>query len=159
MKFEDALAVVLKHEGGYVNHPDDPGGETNYGVTARVARASGYTGPMREIPMDVVRAIYREKYWEAARCDELPEPLRLPVFDAAVNSGVSRSIQWLQKALGVTADGVLGPKTMAAAQAADAAGAARSMCYERLEFLVQLNHFSTFGRGWLRRVLDILRRI
>ena len=160
MNFEQALEIVLKHEGGYVNHPDDPGGETNFGITIAVARdAGGYTGPMRDIPMDVVRRIYRRSYWDATRCDELPAAMRLPVFDAAVNSGVRRSIQWMQTAVFANADGIFGPRTLAAVQAADSRQAAREMCFQRLSFLAGLNHFGTFGRGWVRRVVDILRRI
>lgn len=160
MTFDEALQIVLKHEGGYVWHKDDPGGETNFGITVKVARdAGGYTGPMKDIPMDVVRRIYRTSYWDATRCSEIQPELRLAVFDAAVNSGVRRSIQWLQTAVGANADGIFGPRTLLAVASADPRKAARDMCYERLSFLVQLNHFNTFGRGWVRRVLDILRRV
>lgn len=159
MKFEQALEIVLKHEGGYVNHPSDPGGETNMGITVRVAREHGYTGDMRAIPMSVVAAIYRRSYWDATRCNELPPELRLAVFDAAVNSGVRRSIQWLQSAVGANTDGVFGPRTLAAVAGTDPRKAARDMCYARLSFLASLNHFGTFGRGWVRRVVDILRSV
>lgn len=159
MNFEQALQIVLKHEGGFVDHPADPGGRTNFGITERVARAAGYQGDMRHIPMDVVRRIYRRDYWDAVRADELPSALRLPVFDAAVNSGVRRSIQWLQMAVGATSDGIFGPRTLAATQAADARRAAFDVCFIRLEFLSGLQHFNSFGRGWIRRVVDILRRV
>ena len=159
MTFDQALEIVLKHEGGYVNHPSDPGGETNFGITKRVAEANGYHGDMRQIPMEMVRDIYRKDFWDAARCNEIQPELRLAVFDAAVNSGVRRSVQWLQTAVGANADGAFGPRTLAAVAASDPRKAARDMCYERLSFLVQLNHFNAFGRGWVRRVLDILRRV
>ena len=159
MTFDQALEVVLKHEGGYLNHPSDPGGETNFGITVKVARDAGYAGPMKDIPMDVVRRIYRTNYWDATRCSEIQPELRLAVFDAAVNSGVRRSIQWLQTSVGATADGIFGPRTLSAVAARDPRATARDLCYERLGFLAQLNHFNTFGRGWVRRVLDILRRV
>jgi len=159
MNFDQAFEVVLKHEGGYVNHPNDPGGETNFGITKRVAVSNGYTGDMKDIPMDVVRNIYRKDYWMPTRCAELPADLRLAVFDAAVNSGVRRSIQWLQASVGANTDGIFGPRTMAAVEASDPVKTARTMCYERLTFLISLNHFNSFGRGWVRRVLDILRRL
>jgi lysozyme family protein len=159
VNFDQALDIILKHEGGYVNHPNDPGGETNYGITKRVAVANGYMDDMESIPMEIVRKIYLTDYWIACRCDELPAPMRLPVFDAAVNSGTRRSIQWLQAALGVTSDGVIGPKTIAAATQSDHVKTARNACFERLTFLTTLNHFATFGRGWTRRVIDILRAL
>lgn len=157
MNFEQALEIVLKHEGGYVNHPSDPGGETNFGITQRVARMNGYTGDMRAIPMSVVRDIYRKDFWSAVRADELPEPLRLPVFDAAVNSGPPRAIRWLQTSVGATADGAFGPRTMAAVKAHDARQVALRLCAARLDFLAGLSHFNSFGRGWVRRVVDIMR--
>lgn len=159
MNFEQALEIVLKHEGGYIWHKDDPGGETNFGITVKVAREHGYMGDMKAIPMTTVAEIYRKSYWDATRCNELQPELRLAVFDAAVNSGARRSIQWLQAAVGATADGVFGPRTLAAVAGTDPRKAARDMCYERLGFLASLNHFGTFGRGWVRRVLDILRRV
>lgn len=155
MEFEQALTHVLRHEGGYVDHPSDPGGQTNFGVTIAVARAHGYTGPMRDIPMSVVRDIYRRSYWNAARCDDLPASVRLIHFDSAVNSGVSRAARWLQTAAGVTADGVIGPITL---RAATAAGPGLAMRYAsvRLSFLAGLGTFGTFGRGWTRRVADVI---
>lgn len=159
MNFETALGIVLKHEGGYVNHPSDPGGETNFGITARVAKANGYHGSMRDIPMSVVRDIYRKDFWTAVRADELPEALRLPVFDAAVNSGPRRAVEWLQQAVGATPDGSLGSRTMMAARAVDPRDAARRVCTIRLNFLAGLRHFNAFGAGWVRRVLDVMDRI
>jgi lysozyme family protein len=157
MNFDQALEIVLKHEGGYVNHPNDPGGETNFGITQRVARMNGYTGEMREIPMNVVRDIYRKDFWNAVRAEELPDALRLPVFDAAVNSGPRRAIQWLQTSVGANADGIFGPRTLLAVKTHPAQQTALRMCAARLDFLAGLNHFNTFGRGWVRRVVDIMR--
>jgi lysozyme family protein len=117
MDFETALAFVLQWEGGYVDDPRDPGGATHYGITQRTARACGYAGRLRDIPMSEVRRIYRERFWEACRCDALPTfGLRLTVFDAAVHSGPARSIGWLQEAAGVKSDRVFGEQTLRAVQ-------------------------------------------
>jgi lysozyme family protein len=159
MNFDTAIEIVLKHEGGFVNHPSDPGGATNFGITERVARQHGYLGQMQDIPMQLVRNIYRKDYWNACRCDDLPGALRLPVFDFAVNSGVSRAIRTLQTVLGVTADGVFGPRTLDALQQVDSRRLAYHLCLSRLDFLTALGHFSTFARGWVRRVTDIMRHI
>ena len=112
MTFDEAFDILMEHEGGYSNHPSDPGGETMWGVTKRVALQEGYLGEMRLLPKETAKAIYKKKYWDAVHADELPEPIRYTVFDAAVNSGPKRAIQWLQQALGVGEDGVVGPVTV-----------------------------------------------
>jgi lysozyme family protein len=157
MRFEDALNRLLQHEGGYVDHPSDPGGETNFGITVAVAREYGYTGPMRDIPIDTVAGIYRQLYWNRVRADDLPAALRYPLFDAAVNSGVDQAVSWLQRALGVPVDGVIGRQTIDAALAADPAAVAARLCGLRLAMLSRLRHFEQFGRGWVRRVAAILK--
>ena len=118
MNFDTAFQQVLKHEGGYVHHPMDPGAATNMGITEAVARRVGYKGAMQDLPVDLAKRIYLEEYWTPVRADELPPAVRYAVFDAAVNSGVRQSVLWLQRALGVLDDGVLGPRTLAAANAA-----------------------------------------
>lgn len=155
--FEKALQLVLRHEGGYVNHPQDPGGETNYGITKRVAVAAGYDGDMRSIPMDLVCQIYRERYWDKVRGDALPWPVAIVTFDAAVNSGVHRSATWLQRACGAGVDGVIGPATLSAVAARNPREIARDACDMRLEFLQSLKTWPTFGRGWSRRVQETLQ--
>jgi lysozyme family protein len=156
MNFDAALQLVLKHEGGYVNHPEDPGGETNMGITVAVARAAGYTGPMVSLPMDVVRQIYLDRYWKVVQADDLPPAARYAVFDAAVNSGPRQAVVWLQRALGVADDGVIGPRTLAAANAANPEVLRARMVAQRLRFLTGLRTFGTFGAGWVRRCADIL---
>lgn len=156
MDFDTAFTKLLGHEGGYVNDPQDPGGETNWGVTVAVARAHGYTGPMRELPAATAKAIYRKLYWDAVRADELPPALRYPVFDAAVNSGVSQSVKWLQRAVGTADDGRIGPQTLAAARAAQPDFAARRMLGQRLRFMAGLKTWPRFSGGWARRVADLL---
>ncbi len=156
MNFDDAFHKLLGHEGGYVNHPNDPGGETNWGVTVAVARANGYTGPMKDMPVDVAKAVYRKQYWDAIRADELPPALRYAVFDAAVNSGNGQAIKWLQRAVGVEDDGRIGPATLTAARAAAPDFALRRMLALRLRFMTDLKVWPSFARGWSRRIADLL---
>lgn len=100
-------------------------------------------------------AIYRKKYWTGSRCDDLPSGVDYCVFDGSVNSGVSQSAKWLQRALGVTADGHIGDHTLLAAKDADHADLVRSICDQRMKFLRSLKTFGTFGKGWTRRVNDV----
>jgi lysozyme family protein len=153
-----ALSIVLEHEGGYVNNPKDPGGETNYGITRSTARAHGYTGNMRAIPMQTVRRIYEQSYWSAVRGDELPTGVDLAVFDFAVNSGPTRSIQFLQTILGVRTDGRIGPVTLNAVNAFDPFRICSQLCDNRLTWLATLKTWPHFKNGWTRRVLDIKKR-
>ena len=156
MNFDAAFAAILKHEGGYVHHPSDPGGATNMGITEAVARKTGYKGTMQDLPVDLAKRIYLEEYWKPMRADELPPAVRYAVFDAAVNSGVRQSTLWLQRALGVADDGSLGPKTVAAANATNPDALRARIVSQRLRFLTDLNTFAAFGRGWTRRCCDIL---
>lgn len=159
MNFDEAFHKLLGHEGGYVDHPDDPGGETNWGITVKVARLNGYTGPMKDMPVDVAKAIYRKDYWITTRCEELPGPLRYPVFDAAVNSGVRQSILWLQRAAGVqgaAVDGVFGPRTMLAVKQQTPEALVRKLLAQRLKFMTDLKTWPSFGRGWARRIADLM---
>lgn len=155
MNFSEALQHVLKHEGGYIDHPDDPGGETNFGITVAVARENGYLGDMRTIPMSVVESIYKRKYWDKVRADEMPESVRFALFDYAVNSGPGAAIRALQRVLGVSDDGVIGPMTLNAAQAQSAGLGSRLNGY-RLKFMTELRIWPTFGKGWARRIADNL---
>lgn len=155
MDFDAAFDRLLGHEGGYSNHPADPGMETMWGVTARVARADGYTGPMRDLPRDRAKTIYRRLYWNAVQADQLPAALRFDVFDAAVNSGPGQAAKWLQQAVGATPDGIIGAQTIAAARGADAGAAAR-FNGARLRFMTDLATWKDFGRGWARRIASNL---
>lgn len=156
MTFDEAFDVLLRFEGGYSDHAADPGLRTRYGITEAVARAHGYGGDMRDLPLDVAKVIYRTDYWQAVRADDLPEALRYAVFDGAVNSGVGQSVRWLQRAAGVADDGVIGPVTLAAVRAGDADRIRARMLGERLRFLANLSTWGSFGRGWSRRVADVL---
>lgn len=150
--FEKALAFVMKHEGGYVDHPDDPGGKTKYGITEATARLYGYKGDMRDLSPDQATEIYRKGYWLPVFDQFAYEPA-LCLFDAAVNSGVPRSVRWLQEAVGVQVDGALGPKTLAAALRRDPKHLALALSIVRLRFLTGLPTFDSFGRGWTRRII------
>jgi lysozyme family protein len=155
--FERALAAVLKHEGGYSNHPKDPGGATNFGVTQRVYdawRKNNGKEPrsVREIEKAEVDAVYWGQYWIMVRGDQLPDGLDYATFDFAVNSGPSKAIKELQAVLGVKVDGIPGNVTIAAAQAADPVKTTDALCDRRMAFLRGLSTYSTFGRGWSTRV-------
>lgn len=155
MNFDQAFDRLIGHEGGYVNDPRDPGGETNHGVTKRVAAENGYTGSMRDFTRNAAKAIYRKQYWDAVKADQLPDDVRFHVFDAAVNSGVGQAARWLQRAVGVTDDGAIGPKTIAAALMAGPMLAAR-YSGARLKFMADLPTWPSFGRGWARRIASNL---
>lgn len=155
MNIERALAILLRHEGGYVDHPSDPGGATNHGITERVARQHGYAGHMRDLPLSVATDIYRKSYWAPIKADQLPTALRFHVFDAAVNSGVSQAVKWLQQCAGVTADGVIGPVTLAAAAKVSPA----KYSAVRLRFMTGLDGWLSFGKGWARRIADNLELV
>lgn len=156
MDFDTAFTQLLGHEGSYSNHPSDPGGETMWGIIKTVAVENGYNGPMRDMPVDVAKAIYRKQYWVPAKCDQLPPILRYPVFDAAVNSGVGQAAKWLQRAARVDVDGVIGPKTLAAVALMDPNLLYRRIMGQRLRLMTDLKHWDAFGKGWARRVAALL---
>lgn len=156
MNFDTAIKHVLLAEGGYSDHPSDPGGKTMYGITEAVARRAGYRGDMRELPLDLAKRIYREEYWNAVRADELPAGIRHVMFDAAVNSGPPQAIKWLQRAVGVADDGVLGPKTLAAVGALSADSVRMKLIAQRLRFMSSLSNWPAFGRGWVKRMCDLM---
>lgn len=160
--FEACLPLLLAHEGAFVEHPDDPGGATKFGVTARTLARYRGTRVTREAVMALTReeagAVYRMLYWDAISGDQLPAGIDYAVFDAAVNSGVRQATLWLQRSLGVTADGVIGPVTLAAAQKADPEIVIAAICDKRLIFLQRLKTWSVFGSGWSKRISDVRLR-
>lgn len=156
MNFEQSFNQLMRFEGGFSDHPQDTGGPTNYGITEHVARAHGYIGDMRDMPIESAKKIYQRLYWDACRCDDLPAEVRYDVFDAAVNSGPAQSIKWLQRALGVPDDGVMGRVTIAAAN--EAKGSSRKFNGQRLMMMTTLGNWPTFGKGWARRIADNLMR-
>jgi lysozyme family protein len=156
MNFATAFEKLLGHEGGYANHPADPGGETMWGVTKKVAVENGYTGDMKSMPQSVAMAIYKSKYWDAVQAENLPADLRYIVFDAAVNSGAVQAAKWLQRACGAKDDGVIGPQTIKAANALSTDGIKRKMLAQRLRFMATLSNWPAFSRGWANRIADLL---
>lgn len=157
--FDAALACVLRHEGGYVDHPLDPGGATNRGVTrATLAGVRGRPVSKAEVmalSLGETAGIYRRLYWAAVQGDDLPGGVDLAVFDLAVNSGPRRAALILQKAVAATEDGAIGPLTLAACRMSPAEAIVEKVSDLRLGFLARLPTWATFGRGWRRRVEDV----
>jgi len=153
--FEECVARLLEHEGGYVDHPDDPGGETNLGVTRAVYEQyvgrQVMDGEMEGLTHDDVHPIYKENYWDRVRGDDLPSGVDWAVFDWGVNSGTSRAAKALQRIIGVEQDGGIGPMTLQAVASIEPADIIDQMHYMREGFYRSLSTFDTFGRGWLRR--------
>ena len=157
--FDEALKAILHHEGGFVNHPKDPGGMTNLGVTKKVWEE--WVGhevdekAMRGLTPEIVGPMYKVKYWDKVKGDDLPAGVDYVVFDAAVNSGPGRAAKWLQACVGVDPDGGIGPKTLAAVNAFDASQLVEDYAKRRLSFLMDLETWDTFGKGWGRRVAEV----
>lgn len=157
--FDACFDLMIKHEGGFVNHPKDPGGMTNLGVTKRVWEE--YTGKtateaeMRSLTKDKVKPLYRKNYWDKVRGDDLPKGVDYAVFDFAVNSGPGRSARTLQRVLEVKQDGEIGPKTLAKVFDANPRELVQDICEQRMRFLQSLPTWATFGRGWKRRVEEV----
>lgn len=162
--FDRALSEVLRHEGGFSNHPADPGGATNLGITIGTARRLGIDVDgdgdtdildIKRLRIEDAAKVYRAEYWNKIDGDYLPSGVDFAVFDFAVNSGVSRASRFLQQQLGVTVDGIIGPKTVEAAQRIDPAIVINGLCDRRMAFLRGLKTFGTFGKGWTRRVTEV----
>jgi len=156
MNFLTAFEKLLKHEGGFSDHSADPGGKTRYGVTEAVALEAGFRGDMRELPLDLAQRIYKDKYWDAMQAEALPADVRYIVFDGAVNSGITQSAKWLQRACGVKDDGVVGPATIRAANSLASDGLKRRILGQRLRFMATLPNWPAFSRGWVNRIADLL---
>ena len=153
--FDKSLKMILHHEGGYVNHPRDPGGETNLGVTKRVYEEWGGTKDMRDLTQEDVAPIYEKNYWGRAKCDHLPSGLDLAVFDWAVNSGVGRAAKKLQTMICTEADGGIGPNTLKTLdeyiEHHGIEETLRNYKAIRQKFYESLSTFDTFGKGWTKR--------
>ena len=159
--FPRSLELVLKSEGGFVNHPSDPGGMTNLGVTKKAWQL--YVGWRREIDEaemrgltpEIVAPFYKTRYWDACKCDQLPLGIDYAVFDFAVNAGVSRASKTMQTALGTAADGIVGPATIGVAVNADPDEFLEKFSAAKEQFYRNLPTFEHFGKGWLRRVAEV----
>jgi lysozyme family protein len=152
-QFAKVIDRVLAHEGGYINHSSDPGGETNWGIS----KLAYPKLDIKNLTRVQAIAIYRRDYWDRVYGDNLPAAAGFQVFDAAVNHGVGRAIQWLQEAVGAAPDGVIGPATLGAINRTSAADMVLRFNALRLEFYANLNTFKDFGKGWTRRVAGNLR--
>ena len=153
------FALVLKNEGGYVDNPADPGGATNLGCTKDTWEAwVGHPVTKDDIkaltPNDVM-PLYKAKYWDTIKGDDLPEGVDYAVFDFAINSGPSRAAKALQSVLSVTVDGQIGSATLRALETANPREVATAVCEARLAFLQSLPTYGTFGKGWSRRVAEV----
>ena len=156
--FDKCLAVTLAHEGGYSDHKSDPGGATMKGITLTTYRQyypDASKADLRAISDKDVERIYRVGYWGPIRGEELPAGVDLAVFDYGVNSGPSRAAKALQASVGAAVDGKVGPQTVTAADKRDPVATVKDVCARRMSFLKGLSTFSTFGKGWSRRVADV----
>ena len=157
------LAQILKHEGGYADHPADPGGATNMGITHKTLARWRGVEPWWDLPKAEVAAltrteasaIYKALYWERCKAGALPAGVDLAVFDYAVNSGPDRAVKTLQALVGVVRDGFVGPLTLAAVAKRDPRALIEAICDQRMGFLKRLAHWASFGRGWTSRVAEI----
>jgi lysozyme family protein len=151
--FKECLDLVLKSEGGWVNHKDDPGGETNLGVTKRVWEE--YVGhpvkTMKDLTKDDVAPMYELKYWRPCYCEVLPRGLDFVVFSMGVNAGPGRSIKLLQQSIGCVPDGVIGPKTRELISSSNSANLIAKFSETRREYYRALKTFPIFGKGWISR--------
>jgi len=161
--YDKCLELILHHEGGYVNHPSDPGGETNMGVTKRVyeewcMKNDLHTKDMKELTFEDVAPIYRKNYWDRIRGDSLPSGLDLCIFDFGVNAGVGRAAKFIQSIIGTTVDGGIGPMTLGSIEAYIQIEGIEATIdkyqNDRQEYYESLSTFETFGKGWTRRVQE-----
>jgi lysozyme family protein len=152
--FQECLDLVLKSEGGWVNHPSDPGGETNLGVTKAVWEE--YVGhpvkTMKDLTKDDVAPMYALKYWRPCYCEVLPRGFDFVVFSMGVNAGPGRSVKLLQQSIGCVPDGVIGPRTRELISASNSANLIAKFSETRREYYRSLKTFPIFGKGWLARV-------
>lgn len=165
MNFDEAFKLTIGHEGGYTTHRSDPGNWTGGKVGVGTLKGTKYgiaansypNEDIKNLTLDRAKQIYKRDYWDKAKCDQLPNGLRFHVFDVSVNSGVSRGIKTLQQALGVNADGLIGPKTIGAAKSQDPNEVLFTFYSFRITFYTSLSTFTTFGKGWMNRVAGNLK--
>lgn len=147
-EFDRAFELVVGHEGGYVNDPRDPGGETKFGISKHAYPQEDIKG----MTLDRAKGIYKKDFWEKLRCESMPRAVAFTVFDAGVNCGLSHAAEWLQKVVGVTVDGVIGPRTLEAVAQASGAIVAMKINAVRLVYHSALPTWDIYGRGWARRI-------
>lgn len=153
MTFDVAFKKVLGHEGGYIDHPSDPGGETKYGISKRTYPNED----IKNLTVERAKEIYLKDFWLKASCNQMPSRVAFVVFDAAVNSGISQSVKFLQRALGIQADGVVGQQTLAVISQINSEALLARFLGHRLAFMTDLVTWASFGKGWARRIADQLK--
>lgn len=154
--FDDAFTALIGNEGGYVNNPADPGGETNFGITKRIAVANGYTGPMKSLSLDTAKQIAKKVYWDPLHLDEFDPRIAFQMLDANYNGG--DTVRWAQSASGADIDGKMGPATIAALKVADPHTFVLRFLSQRLRYLKNLKTWPTFSRGWTERIAANMQR-
>jgi lysozyme family protein len=152
MNFDQAFDRLISNEGGYVNHPDDPGGETKFGISKR----SYPRVDIKNLTRDEAKQIYRTDFWLRGQMDQYDGAVSFQVFDAAVNHGIGNAIRLLQKAAGVADDGHIGPVTIAAVKAKSVTDMLMLFIAWRIRFWTKLSTWDSFGRGWANRAADDL---
>lgn len=154
--FDDAFSALIGNEGGFVDNKADPGGATRWGVTERVARANGYTGDMRALPLETAKEIAKRVYWDPLHLDEFDPRIAFQIFDSNYNGG--QTVRWAQAAAGAAVDGKMGPATIAALKLADPRAFVLSFLSQRMLYLTNLATWSSFGKGWTRRIANNMQK-
>ena len=156
MTFDQVFDKLINHEGGYVFNPHDPGGETKFGISKR----SYPHLDIHSLTLADAKTIYRRDFWDRAQCDKMHPDLAFDLFDGAVNSGIGQAIRWLQRAVGVADDGVVGPLTLASINRENDTSAIRARYSgHRLDFMTRLSTWDVFGKGWARRIAFNLQSV
>jgi len=161
--FEQSLKMLLHHEGGYVWHPEDPGGETNLGVTRAVYEQwvgrQVMDGEMKGLTVADVAPIYKTNYWDKIKGDDpmMPSGVDFAAFDWGVNSGTGRPAKVIQKYIGAKQDGAIGPRSLALVAENNPSDMIQYLYEQRQKFYERLKTFETFGKGWTRRNQETLK--
>jgi lysozyme family protein len=165
-RFLDIYKIVIEYEGGYVNHPNDPGGETYKGISRRAhPNWEGWKliDQKKPVPENLVQEFYHENYWKRLRGDEMPYPVGEYLFDFGVNAGITRAVIIVQRALNVTTDGVLGPVTMKAIQQQDPQKLMYELLRQRINYYTDItmrkSQFQVFFLGWIRRTIEVFNKL
>ena len=157
LSFQQIFDRLIGHEGGYVDDPRDPGGETNWGVTKRTAMANGYTSNMKTMTRQQAYEIYYRAFWLRYNCEQMPDAVAYQFFDAAVNHGFGNASRMLQRAVGVLDDGIIGKYSLEAINRNPISDTLMVLNGERLNFYTRLKNFDRYGKGWVNRVAQNLR--
>lgn len=155
MSFDQAILFTLREEGGYVNNPQDPGGETKYGISKHAYPSLD----IKNLTENQARDIYYKDYWIKSRCDEMPGDIAISVFDMSVNSGIRSAIRCIQKCLNVADDGICGPLTLYSINNADQEDLFINFNAMRLNFFTTLSNYNVYGKGWFKRVIALSKYV